>query len=144
MNLVKFLEETVKNAGATYSLNGLKLPTKGYFVSLSGRSLVIPSDLDETSLPNLSTYIKVNSSLLGENDKYLGSWINEGEIILDVTKHFSDLETALHFGMSNEQLSIYDIARSKCIDIPLDQKSGTYSQLKSYRKQAINKILAKF
>src|SRR5690606_16486648 len=93
---------TLENGGATFNLvTGELNPSVGYMVALGGHEKIIGSDI--FSIPQLqyhiADYIKDKAILLAsgitDDKKYLGTWINDGKLYLDVSINFVDKAMAV-------------------------------------------------
>jgi hypothetical protein len=112
-NLKDFIKATIDNNGATYNLNTGELnPTSGYFVGLKGNEKIIGLD---NYTKDVQTYVLANSTKLSDKDNYLGSWINEDEIVLDIAVRVDSLDKAIKLGKENEQSAIYDASNKVVI-----------------------------
>jgi len=120
MNLKEFLKSTIQNNGASYNLiTGELNPNKGYMVALQGKEQRFVFDTYNTkSLQyNVANYIKDNALILIGgvvcSDYFLGSWVHNGEIYLDISVNVGDLKEALFLGKKYKQLAIWD-CENKC------------------------------
>lgn len=105
----KLIDEIVRNGGATLNtelenanLNG------GYMVSMAGYETVI-------SLDELKDYKQVEKILIEykklarKNKAFVGAWVNENKLYLDLSKNYKRLGNAIKIGKKNNQLAIFDI-----------------------------------
>ena len=108
-NLETFVKAIIKNGGATYHLPTGRMQFKdGYFVSLKDHE----SMSDVSSIRSqIATYIKENGFTLSQEDHYLGAWIENGHLFLDVSVLIDDKDEALAYGKKMEQLAIRDNRR---------------------------------
>jgi hypothetical protein len=60
----------------------------------------------------------------GHSDYLLGSWVDEGLVYLDLTKHIPDKQTAIEFGLYNRQKAIWDIAKKQAIELDPEAYEG--------------------
>lgn len=131
MNLSKLKQELIQNNGFSYNINtGEFNPDYGYFVSIQGFEATF--DLSEFEDKNLKQYIMGNSEQLADHDRWLGGWVDDGKVYLDVSLKTEFLERAVYLGILNNQRSVYDAYKSKVINIPSPQRSGTESQQRFY------------
>tara|TARA_R110002074_G_scaffold350450_1_gene521451 strand:+ start:44 stop:493 length:450 start_codon:yes stop_codon:yes gene_type:complete len=114
------------------------MPNKGYMVSNYGTELIMPSDEIDSLI---STCISKYAYKLNE-DNYFGIWVENQELVFDISENVQDLKKAIIQGMTNKQDAIYDIVNMKTIYLPMDQ-SGTDYQVQSYRELAANTYLSK-
>jgi hypothetical protein len=139
MNLQQFYAQTLSNGGASYSiLSGELNPTQGYFVSL-------PNNEFKASLagfnPNMvQDFIYKNSEALNKENTFVGSWVDNGNVYLDVTVQVMDKRTALELGYRNGQRAIYDANLGQVINLPSPQRAGTFTQQRSYITSVIDRL----
>lgn len=92
----------------------------GYMVSLRG-------DLDypraEISLdaidvaPAIRSFLQANREALLAG-AYVGGWLDEGVLYLDVSIHVPALPLALYLGRRWGQSAVYDLAARECVEVP--------------------------
>lgn len=116
MNL-RTLTETIKSeGGASYSLTYGKVQSKGYAVSpYKERELQIP--LNEFDSNALQSYVLENSDLLAKEAHFLGAWIDNSIVYLDVSIQVSQKQNALKIAKQANQLAIFDLANLKSIEL---------------------------
>lgn len=91
----------------------------GYWVSVADHGTVVPVDeFDDVALARYAGHVNLRS------DEYIGAWVDEGLVHLDVTRWFEDLNEALEFGAKNGQLAIWDIAGNREIRVLAPAKTG--------------------
>ena len=140
MNLRNLLKEINDNGGVSYNITtGDYNPTDGYMVSLPGyETTLFPDDLSEQVIKD---YILKNIEFLANSsDYYLGAWIENNRVYLDISVKINDLYEACYAGIVNEQLAIYDNANAVAIHLPTPQKSGTFTQQATYNIEAAKAI----
>ena len=93
MNLQNFFEAIIQNGGASYSITSGELnPTSGYFVSTAKNELVVAfSDFHKGVIAN---FILANGFDLSLENRFLGGWINNNQVFLDVSDHISSRKYA--------------------------------------------------
>ena len=103
--------ETISAAGGTtVSTHGQAVPTSGYMVALPDRERVIPaSNLNDDSLRDYANTYR--DDLMGDN-RFLGGWVNEGDVYLDVSEHMTDRGDALVEGLRRNQKAVWDLDNS--------------------------------
>ena len=100
--------ELLKNGGLTLTKELEKATEKkGYYVSKIGYEKII-------QVEELENYILQYKELLAKNE-YIGLWIDNNKIYIDISKHYKDKKQALKIGIKNKQLAIYDIKNDKSI-----------------------------
>lgn len=114
-NLREFIQATKQNNGATFNLNTGELnPGSGYFIGLKGGS-VSKNRKDNSDL--IQQFVLKNSFQLSDKDNFLGSWVEDGEIYLDVVVRVTELKEAIKIGLKNEQIAIYDASKKEVITL---------------------------
>jgi hypothetical protein len=96
----------VNNGGITFNPYN-KLPDTGYIVSLNGGKKI--DNFMSYSIEKRLDYIYNWSKRAITETTYYGFWLDKGTLYCDVSKVFIDKEKAIKFGISQNQLSIYDI-----------------------------------
>ena len=106
------VQHIMKNGGATFtsSLEHANLK-KGYMVSLPEHEQVVSLETAHTA--NLEKFTRLAKSLNG----FVGTWLNNGRIYLDISVNILDLSEALRFGKKWNQLAIYDIENETTIEV---------------------------
>ena len=131
MNLSNLFYELALNNGFSYNINtGESNPTTGYMVSLSGFEELFYFDDFESK--NITNYIAKHINKLSDEQCFLGGWVTENQVFLDVSINLQDLELAILYGINGDQQSIFDCANNKTIELPSPQRSGTMTQNKTY------------
>ena len=110
MDSQTFVNDVKSNDGATVSTHGESLPLSGFYVSDDNGAIV---DADTFSASDVDAFANSRALTLSSPGVYLGAWINDGKVYLDVTRHFYSREVALSHGALNNQLAIWDIANSE-------------------------------
>lgn len=104
------IKKIIENGGATLTKQGKKVNyKKGYQVS--------KKDCFILNIENVELICeKVNELLqkINKND-FVGLWVDNGKIYIDISIKFNILENALQFGKLNKQLSIFDWKNQTCI-----------------------------
>jgi hypothetical protein len=140
MNLQNFYNELVNNNGASYNITtGILNPNSGYFVSLPNREQQINRNNFKESV--LFDFIYNNIDLLSNENNFVGGWIENDIVYLDVSEQIADKRTALNLGVQRNQLAIYDANNGNVISLPSPQRAGTYTQQKAYLTQAIDNLM---
>lgn len=109
MNLQTFFKDTISNGGASFNLlTGEYNPDDGFMLAIKGHEFQIP--IEDFNHKVLSDYIKKNADLLisGVTDnKFLGSWIDNGIVYLDCSVKFDRVVPALESGIDQGELAIW-------------------------------------
>lgn len=90
-------------------------PKGGYMVSFSKKTEKVIAVADITPA-DIAAYRDKHKSALANPNNYLGAWVYEGNVYLDVSTHVTSLEDAMAKAKANSQLGVYDIANGKTID----------------------------
>jgi hypothetical protein len=107
------VHEILRNGGGTFNLDLSEAHhIDGYYSSVYGyEQTVSEEDFGESTL---NAYLDM---VEGHSDYLLGTWVDEGLVYLDLTKHIPDKHTAIEFGLYNRQKAIWDIAGKKAIEL---------------------------
>lgn len=105
----QFVADVTRDGGATVSLNGEALPTHGYFVSDQGGE-VIP--FEKFTEDTVRGFAHVHAFELAHAAVYLGGWVSDGQVYLDITRHYFNRVSALNAAAENQQLAIWDVANA--------------------------------
>jgi len=121
--ITKIVNKIKEENGFTYSLLTGEFPKSGYAVSLKDHEQKIKLSGEATlaSLgPILGNYIKKNIEKLLTLDSfyYVGGWIDDNTLYLDISTIRMDRLKAERLGKKNEQISIFDLENKK--EIKLD------------------------
>ena len=119
-NLINFKNSIIGTGGATYNLlTGEFNPDRGFMVSIKGHES--KSDYNENNLQyTIAKYIRIKADLIlsGENrDLFLGAWIDNGLLYLDVSIHIESRPEAILQAQANEQLAYFDCNLGEAIDL---------------------------
>lgn len=110
MNLQTFFRDTINNGGSSFNLlTGEYNPNDGFMVAIKGHELQIP--VESFNHKVLSDYIKKNADLLISgitDDKFVGSWVEDGIVYLDCSVKFERIVPALEAGIAQGELAIWD------------------------------------
>lgn len=113
--LSNLLEITRANGGATIDLLGAS-PDSGFQVGIRARDgLVLVDQFASQGL--IDTWIQDHLEILARPDHYVGTWIHEGRIYLDVSVNVHHLEDAIDLARANGQLAIWDVTNQAEIEV---------------------------
>lgn len=110
MNLKQLKEIVSANNGATLTSN-LETATidSGYMVSLAGYEI-------KTSITLLtSEMLKEYQSIAQQQNAYIGLWLDNDELYLDISVNIKDEQQALRMARDNNQLAMYHIEKGVTI-----------------------------
>ena len=121
-NLKEFVASTVENGGATMNVATGVVPTSGYAVSMMGNEKtykLFGNDVVKEILISgaVKLYVKDNDDILSLPGMYLGSWIADGVLYLDISNVIDNEHDALRMAVANKQKAYYDLNNAKTIEI---------------------------
>lgn len=120
------LKEVIKKGGATLDKELQPIQTKkGYMYSLAGAEKTF--QLNDTD--NIIKIIKEYQKTL-KNNCYIGLWIDNNLLYVDISKLESNKTRALQLAEDNMQLAIYDLAKNESIYL-----KNIYYTIYSYNKE---------
>jgi hypothetical protein len=129
-NLKQFVAAIVKNGGATYNLAMGDTAHSGYMVSKKGFEMKF---LPETEVRvAVIEFIQTHGFELCFEENFMGAWIDEGILYMDISNNFEKRSEAIREGYKNEQLAIYDVVAQESVYLPTAQKTGTMTQQQSF------------
>lgn len=136
--ILDFYESTLSNNGASFNVTTNELnPQNGFFVSLPQYEQKIP--LSSFTVEVINGYISSKKELQA-NKTFIGSWINNDVIYLDISERITDKRLAVETAYKNNQLALYDANNGCVIELPTKQVSGTYAQQKAYLTSVIDRL----
>lgn len=108
----KMINEIIKNGGATLDVNfnDFNVST-GYMVSLYSYEVKI----DINDIEAIKKEIENKKEEAKKRNAYIGLWVENGLVYLDISKHIIDYNEALETARNNEQMAIYDLKNDKSI-----------------------------
>lgn len=103
--------KAIKKGGATINKNGnfAKYLKNGFMCSICDCSIL--------SITELKNIVKTANQILKtlKKGEYLGLWVENGFIYIDISKKFFSREFALIYGKIYNQKSIFDLTTKNCI-----------------------------
>ena len=139
MNANKFIQLLKENSGVSYNMITKEYnPNKGFFVSLP--NLETKVSLNSLNVDNIATFINKHRTLLQDKTKFVGGWVDNNIVYLDISEQIENKREALERGYKYNQLAIYDANLGQVIDLPTPQRSGTITQQKAYITQVIERL----
>lgn len=133
--------EILENGGLTLDKNFNRIDKKtGFMVSVAG----FEKKFNNFTYEEVKAVVDEYKSLL-KGCLYLGFWIDEGNLYIDVSKWFRDKSEALKFGKQNKQIAIFDLKTSESIKVIYDEfyylidttttlNVGTFDSLEQIKK----------
>jgi len=121
-NLNEFVTSIVENGGATFNLVTGTSPTSGYVVSEAGFELrlkLFGDDVTKQILINaiVFNFIRENGFELNNPENFLGGWIDNNELFLDISRVYDNEHDALRVAVENKQKAYYSIDNDKTTEI---------------------------
>lgn len=118
---------TLATGGATVcgTVNGPAVPTTGYMVGGVVPPITIPlADLTrhglEAAVSTLLPHTVLRSGRASQV-RFIGAWVHEGAIHLDVSEHVAGtLVEALSVGLGRGELAVWDIAKGESVETGAD------------------------
>ena len=105
----RILQAVRKGEGITISPADASAPTSGYMVSLPSYELRCPVSLLSRDL--IAAWLTKALSCFGHiQTRYIGAWIDQGMVYLDVSIRFNDVTRATLCGKQMKQIAIWDVA----------------------------------
>ena len=111
------IEKIIKNGGATLTKELEEAQdTKRFVVSVYGKEQVFKlNQLEELEQAVLSYAKDLKKGY------YIGLWVNDNKVYLDVSTSFNRKNKAMKFGKNNKQIAIFDIKENKSINVIYDK-----------------------
>lgn len=121
-NLKEFVASTIENGGATMNVATGDVPTSGYVVSIESSTKTFPLFGNEVVKEILISgavklYLEENIVEFVYAENFLGSWIDNGLLYLDISNVYDNEHDALRVAVSNNQLAYYDLNNAKTIEL---------------------------
>lgn len=129
-NVTEVFKSIQETGGASYNIaTGVLNPNTGWMVSTSGNEKKIKPPTDIVSFMNeVNQYLRSLSpngtlriDILTNESLYLGFWIHEGELYMDISEWYEWFTEAVQVGVTNNQLAIWDCSKGE--DFPLTMGS---------------------
>lgn len=73
--------------------------------------------LDQFSAQVVAAYITTHAEILRENGVHLGTWVNGGNVYLDLTTVYTTRAKALQAARQTQQLAVFDIGTGEEITV---------------------------
>ena len=112
-DIVKNINNIIKEGGATIDKEGNTAQLKsGYYASVEGMEQTISlKNIDFEILKNdiIQKLIYINTY----KNMFLGFWVDQNILYVDISKHFIQKRDAINFGIKNDQKAIYNIKDNK-------------------------------
>lgn len=106
----------IEDNGITISIDGVQ-PVVGYAVGkYAERSWVVEVDIARAE--TITAFISTNLEWLARDDHYLGAWVHEGRLYLDVSVVYDDRSDAMVAASDAQQMAYYDLLNRQTINVP--------------------------
>ena len=120
--LKEFVASTIENGGATMNVATGDVPTSGYVVSMMGNEQTFPlfgNDVVKEILISgaVKLFLEENIVEFVYAENFIGSWIDDGLLYLDISNVYESEHDALRVAVANKQLAYYDISNAKTIEL---------------------------
>jgi exopolysaccharide biosynthesis protein len=88
---------------------------QGYLVSYKAPSII----LSEQKIPSINDLREMIKKLYfkASSSDYIGFWVNDGKIYIDLTKHIKGKKAAILFGISQNQIAIWNCTKNESINL---------------------------
>jgi len=113
-NLLNFCTAILEDGGATFNLATGTSPASGYIVSEAGHEQVysmlnndIANQIFVTSI--VRKYIADKGYELSLVDNYLGAWVDNNKIYLDISRVYDNEDEAREMAIKNNQIAYFDL-----------------------------------
>jgi hypothetical protein len=116
----KIIQFTQEWGGLSIKMTDGSMPTSGYMVAKPPEfgAVVDAADFADPvkGAKILGDYMKTHRKDLGSGKNYLGTWLNEGKVYLDVSENIQDVSAATKVGRERNQKAIWDVVNLQEID----------------------------
>ncbi len=101
-----------------------ELRLRGFMVSLPGCETKIQMDGNEHTEWCISAHAHVHGLVLSDAGNYLGGWVDNGVLFLDVSRNVATLAEALAVGRAWGQLAVYDLDNGQVLSVGVCEGCG--------------------
>lgn len=109
------LQRIISDKGFTVHSHFGDAPTQGFMVStVKNSEEVYP--LASITAADIAAYRRKHAAQLANPNSYMGAWVWEGNVYLDVSTHVPEESQALALARQHDQLGIYDLATGDTIE----------------------------
>lgn len=106
------LVEQAKIDGFTRAIPSGEVPTDGFMVALLGHEQTFTTE--EFEVTHLVRYVADKFEVLtGPGEVYLGAWVSDGLVYLDVSECIADRAEALTLAALRTQLAVWDVVKGE-------------------------------
>lgn len=139
-NLLEFTQAVINNGGATFNLNTGLTPRTGYVVSNAGTEQRVPFNPD-TIQETVREYVINNAEALSDEGIFLGGWVENGDLYLDLSQVITERRLAALVGLRNGQQAIFNLDENETVFLPQRrQTTGTVTQQRMYLQLLADRV----
>lgn len=130
---LRLAHQTLETGGGSASIVcGVPSPTNGYMVALPGRERVVQIGDTKDRFARIKTsvehYATLHRAVLSQPGNFLGTWMSDGNLVLDVSVNLFELNRAVEQGWTTGQDAIYDLETGVDIQTrPQSQRPAFYT-----------------
>ena len=100
--------KTVENQGCSMNLDGHE-PVNGYMVGTKGNEVRV--NVLEFNAGHIDSFIRAHLYALHNRNYFVGTWISNDVVFIDLSLNLEKKETALIYGKASGQLCIWDVEK---------------------------------
>lgn len=108
----KELNKILKNGGASLKNGKVKILKSGFMASYKDHESIIKLEKNKSVILQL-----VNDYIKTFKRDYIGLWLDNGLLYIDVSKRFNTKKECLTFAKENKQLAIYNNKLNMCVSV---------------------------
>lgn len=136
----KIIKEMIKNGGATLDCNYNNFNSSvGYMVSLYGYE----TKININNIEDIKKEIETKKEIAKQLNAYVGLWVDNGLMYVDISKHIIDYNEALETARNNEQLAVYDLKNNDSIYLNYKKYYTLYKIIKNKDNNIIDYKIVK-
>jgi hypothetical protein len=115
-----------KSGGSSRNRNG-KAPGDGFMVGGVAKEYTITVDFDsmqsrEQASYAILAYLAHNEDLLWDRERYIGAWLDDGTLYLDISERYSSEGTAHAVAAERNELAYYDVIAERSVFVRNDHQ----------------------
>jgi hypothetical protein len=101
-------KQTIENQGCSMNLDGHK-PVKGYMVGSRGNEHKV--NILDFNAGHIDSFIRSNLDKLHNRNYFVGTWIDNDIVYIDISLNMPNKNNALIWGKANGQICIWDVEK---------------------------------
>ena len=101
-------KQTIENQGCSMNLDGLS-PVNGYMVGISGHEKKV--NISDFNAGHIDSFIRANLSLLHSRYYFIGTWIDNDMVYIDISINYTYKCEALEVAKKSGQICIWDVEK---------------------------------